>query len=58
MVGTVERAFQLARERKLRTVEQIRIQLAKEGCPAVDDHLAGLSTKRQLSALIRGARPN
>jgi hypothetical protein len=47
-IGTVERAFQLARSGECQTIDDIRRQLAREQCTNVDAHLAGSSIRRQL----------
>jgi len=47
-IGTVERAFQLARSGECQTIDDIRRQLAREHCTNVDAHLAGSSIRRQL----------
>jgi hypothetical protein len=47
-IGTVERAFQLARSGECQTIDDIRRQLAREQCSNVDAHLAGSSIRRQL----------
>ena len=53
--GVVERAFELARTGRCRTVDEIRKRLARESYVAVDAHLAGASIRRQLKALMRDA---
>ena len=50
--STLERALELARQSDCRTVDEIRRALKVEGYSNIDQHLAGLSIKRQLSALI------
>ena len=45
---TIERALQLAREGRCRSVEDIRRKLKAEGFDMVDSHLAGGTLKRQL----------
>ena len=50
MVGTVERAFQLARE--CRSLEELRAKLIKEGCTNVDAHLQG-SLRKDLATLFK-----
>ena len=52
MNGTVARAFELARTGTCRNVGDIRAQLKKEGYSQIDDHLAGSSLKKQLTAAI------
>ena len=47
-IGTVERAFQLARSGTCNTIDDIRRQLAREQCTNVEAHLAGSSIRRQL----------
>lgn len=48
--GTVERAFQLARE--CQSIEEVRARLQKEGFTNVDAHLQG-SLKKELMKLVR-----
>jgi hypothetical protein len=50
MVGTVERAFQLASE--CRTFDELRAKLVKEHFTNVDAHLQG-SLKRDLAKLMK-----
>lgn len=54
-VSTVERAFELAREGRCRSVAEIRRQLFSERYPAVDSHLAGPTLRKQLAGLMRAA---
>ncbi len=51
--GTVERAFELARSGACRTVGDIRQQLKQEGYSGYEEHLAGVSIKKQLLALMK-----
>ncbi|WP_156363467.1 hypothetical protein [Sphingomonas sp. Leaf30] len=48
-IGTVERAFQLAREGACRSVSDIRERLTAEGYEGVFSHLNGMSIRRQLT---------
>ena len=50
LIGTVERAFQLAPE--CRSIAEIRSKLVREGCTNVDAHLQG-SLSRQLKKLLQ-----
>ena len=50
--GTVERAFELARDGRCRTLEEIRRTLAREQFGNVDAHLAGFGIRTQLKALM------
>lgn len=52
MVGTVERAYQLAPE--CRTMDELRAKLMREGCTNIDAHLQG-SLRRELSKLLKSA---
>ena len=47
-IGTVERAFQLARSGQCRNVDDIRQQLRREHGSQIDEHLAGSSIRKQL----------
>lgn len=51
---TLERALELARESSCRDVEQIKRTLNAEGYSGVDQHLAGLSIRKQIRATIAG----
>lgn len=51
-VGTVERAFQLAKGGTCHDIDDIRRQLDKEGYPRVAEHLSGPAIKKQLLALL------
>ncbi len=53
-VGTVERAFQLARSGTCHSVEDIRIRLSAERHDRIHEHLGGTSIQRQLKALLAG----
>ena len=48
----VERAFDLARTGSVRSIDDIRRTLKKEGCDGVDSHLASHNLKKQLRAAI------
>jgi hypothetical protein len=50
---TVERAFELARSGAYRNVGEIRRQLKLEGFSSYEEHLAGVSIKKQLLALMK-----
>ena len=49
MVGTVERAFQLAPECK--SIAELRTKLIREGCSNIDAHLQG-SLRKDLTKLL------
>lgn len=51
--GIIERAFQLAE--RLATIEEIRLQLRKEGYSSVDAHLMGRKIRSDLVKIIRQA---
>ena len=53
MVGTVERAFQLAREST--SLEEVRRKLISEGFANIDAHLQG-SLRRELKQLLNSTR--
>lgn len=55
-MGTVERAFQLARSGDCASLEDIRVLLAKEGYELVSAHLAGPTLRRALLQLCIDAR--
>lgn len=54
--GTVERAFELARDSQLMTVEKIRQQLKIEGYLDWDFQLSGRAIRRQLQQIIAAKR--
>jgi hypothetical protein len=56
MTGTVQRALELARAGELRSIAEIKAQLMREQCDAVDDHLSGRGIKRQILEIIRDTR--
>ena len=59
--GTVERAFELARDPHILTVEKIRKRLKAEGYIDWEFQLSGRQIRRQLQALVvakRKPRPN
>jgi len=51
-IGTVEKAFQLAREGACRSFSDIRERLTAEGYESVFSHLNGMSIRRQLNAAL------
>lgn len=52
-VGIIERAFELARG--LASVDEIRVQLRREGFSNVDAHLVGKKIRADLVRIIRDA---
>ena len=50
--SAVERALELARTGTVRTIDDIRRTLKREGCDGVDGHLHSETFKKQLRALI------
>ena len=46
--NTVARAFELAREGRCRSVEEIKRKLSAEGFEGVREHLSGGAIKKQL----------
>lgn len=61
-IGTVERAFQLAKSGEFLSIANIRQQLRFEQRSDVDAHLAGSSIRKQLMGAIalfqRGSDPS
>jgi hypothetical protein len=51
-IGTVERAFQLARAGACHSVNDIRERLLREGYQNVLSHVSGMSIKKQLNAIL------
>ena len=54
--GTVERAFELARDSQITTVENIRRRLKAEGYIDWEFQLSGREIRRQLQALVVAKR--
>ena len=52
-IGTVERAFQLAREGACLSVSDIRERLSAEGYESVFSHLNGMSIRQQLATALK-----
>jgi hypothetical protein len=55
MLGTIERAFELAKSGSCQDLGEIRRRLAREGFDDVQEHLSGAEIKRQLVATIKAA---
>jgi len=55
-LGTVERAFDLAHNSELRTVELIRRRLKGEGYADWEEQLSGTTIRRQLRAIVAAKR--
>jgi hypothetical protein len=55
-VGTVERAFALARGGKCSNTEDLRRLLKAEGFEDVDRHLGGRALHQQLKAVLKVSR--
>lgn len=55
-LGTVERAYQLARSGRFTKIEHIRSRLISEGYEAVQQHLGGPTLRRDLTRLCREAQ--
>lgn len=55
-LGTLERAFALARSGECASVGEIRLRLKKERCDSVEAHLSGPSISKQLRMLCDEAR--
>jgi hypothetical protein len=56
--GTVERAFELAKGGKCRTMTDIRRQLNVEQFSSVEAHLSWPTVRRQLCELMQASLPN
>jgi hypothetical protein len=54
-ITTLERAFQLAKSGRCRSIQEVRLQLSCEGYSP--EQITGRALSRQLLALIRAARP-
>lgn len=55
-IGTIQRAFELARGGTCSSVEEIRARLKSEGHYSIVEHLSGPTIQRQLRTLIASAR--
>ena len=53
--NTIERAFELAREGRCRSVNDIRLALKSERFENIDSHLSGSQIKKDLLAAIKVA---
>ena len=53
---TLERAFEIAENGEVSTVNEIRARLKKEQMDSVDAHLAGQSIQKQLRARLAQAK--
>jgi hypothetical protein len=51
-VGTVERAYQLARSGRFKTVGEIESALIRERYAGVREHLSGASIRKDLKAIL------
>jgi len=49
----IERAFEIARSGKTRSITDIRTQLRREGFDHVQSHLGSAALQKQLKALIK-----
>jgi hypothetical protein len=56
-VGTVERAYQLARSGKFKTVSEIETALIRERYEGVREHLSGGTLRKELKALVSPPKP-
>lgn len=54
-LSTVERAYELARSGTVRSVDEIRAKLTREGHESVIAHLSGPTLKRDLNRLCKDA---
>jgi hypothetical protein len=52
-MAIIERAFEIARGGKARTITDIRLQLSREGFDHVRSHLSSMALQRQLRALLK-----
>ncbi len=52
-VGTVERAYQLARSGRFKTVGEIESALIRERYAGVREHLSGASIRKDLKAILK-----
>jgi hypothetical protein len=55
-LGTVERAFQLARSGRFSRLDDLRRALRHEGHESIEQHLSGPSIRRDLARLCREAQ--
>jgi hypothetical protein len=55
-LSVIERAFQLAKSGEVRSVDEVRLVLSREGYASVQQSIGGMATRKQLKALITQAR--
>lgn len=55
-LGTVERAYQLARSGRFTQIDHIRSRLISEGYEAVQQHLGAPTLRRDLTRICREAQ--
>lgn len=55
-LGTVERAYELARTGPCKNIVEIKNQLRREHYGSIDEHLSGQSIRKQLLELCRVRR--
>lgn len=54
--NTVEHAFHLARSGEVRSMDELRRELKRQGHESVEEHLAGGAIRKQLAEVLRDAR--
>ncbi|MEG3154457.1 hypothetical protein [Sphingomonas sp. RB1R13] len=52
-VGTIVRAFEIAREGSCQSLVDIRRQLHRENYQSIESHLSGALIKKQLSEILK-----
>jgi hypothetical protein len=55
-MGTIERAYELARSGRFRTVSDLETALIRERHTDAREHLAGLGTRRELNRIMKEAK--
>jgi hypothetical protein len=53
---TIKRAFELARSGECQSIQELKKRLSSERHSAVEQHLAGLSIRKQLNGIIAERR--
>jgi hypothetical protein len=53
LMTIIERAFEIARSGKARSISDIRTQLTREGFEHVQSHLSSTALQKQLKVLIK-----
>lgn len=56
MGNIIERAYELGRSGQCRSISELEKRLKREGFSAVQEHLGGLGTRREMRAIFADVR--